>query len=80
MLAVKTRRCHQARLSNEIESLFAAAENESFEDGFDSALSLELQRLVLRYGTATLEIVGNLLQENRVAPPVAAEVLVVSAK
>ena len=31
----------RARLSGEIELLFAAAENECFEDGFDSVLSLE---------------------------------------
>jgi len=66
----------RARLSSEIESLFAAAENESFEDGFDSVLSLEVQRLVLRYGDMTLEIVSDLLLENRVAPRVAAEALV----
>ena len=35
----------RARLSSEIESLLAAAENESFEDGVDSVLSMELQRL-----------------------------------
>jgi hypothetical protein len=65
----------RTRLSGEIESLFAAAENESFEDGFDSVLSLELQRLVLRYGDMTLEIVSDLLREGRVAPQVAAEAL-----
>jgi hypothetical protein len=55
--------------------LFAAAENESFEDGFDSVLSLELQRLVLRYGDTPLDIVSDLIVESRVAPHVAAEAL-----
>ena len=63
------------RLLSEIETLFAVAENESFEDGFDSVLSLELQRLVLQYGDATLEIVSDLIFEDRVAPGVAREAL-----
>ena len=65
LLAIRAGRDIRARLSSEIESLFAAAENESFEDGFDSVLSMELQRLVLKYGDLTLEIVGDLLLENR---------------
>jgi hypothetical protein len=65
----------RARLARKIESLLAAAVNENFEDGFDSDLSLELQRLVLKYGEPTVEIVGDLTAENRVAPSVAAEVL-----
>jgi len=65
----------RARLATEIESLFAAAENESFEDGFDSVLSLELQRLVLRHGNTTLEIVSELIFESRTPPQVAAEAL-----
>ena len=65
----------RARLTSEIGLLFATAEKENFEDGFDSELSLELQRLVLKYGEMTLEIVRDLLSENRVAPQVAAEAL-----
>ena len=65
----------RARLSSEIESLLAAAENESFEDGVDSVLSMELQRLVLRHGELTLAIIGDLLLANRLAPHVAAEAL-----
>jgi hypothetical protein len=65
----------RARLTSEIGSLFATAEKENFEDGFDSELSLELQRLVLKYGEMTLELVRYLLSENRVAPQVAAEAL-----
>ena len=65
----------RARLATEIDGLFAAAENESFDDGFDSVLSLELQRLVLRHGNTTLEIVAEMIFENRVTSPVAAEAL-----
>lgn len=65
----------RVRLTNDVEALFVAAQNESFEDGFDSALSLELLRLVLRHGNATLEIVADLILQNRVAPQVAAEAL-----
>ena len=66
----------RARLSSEIDSLFAAAESESFEDGCDSMLSIELQApFVLRYGDLTLRIVSDLVLENRVAPHVAAEAL-----
>jgi hypothetical protein len=62
-------------LATEIEGLFAAAENESFGDGFDSVLSLELQRLVLRHGNTTLEIVSEMIFQNRTTPQVAAEAL-----
>jgi hypothetical protein len=65
----------RVRLESEIESLFAAAENEIFEDGFDSSLSLELQRLVLIYGSTALGIVNSMLRENRIVPQVAAEAL-----
>ena len=65
----------RARLASEIEGLFAAAENERFDDGFDSVLSIELQRLALRHGDTTLEIVSDLIFDGRVAPPVAAEAL-----
>jgi hypothetical protein len=65
----------RARLVDEIAGLLAAAEHESFEDGFDSALSLELQRLVLKHGDMTLKIVADLILENRAAPQVAAEAL-----
>ena len=58
----------RARLATEIEGLFAAAENESFDDGFDSVLSLELQRLVLRHGNTTLEIVSEMIFEGRATP------------
>ncbi|MFH1922415.1 MAG: HEAT repeat domain-containing protein [Planctomycetota bacterium] len=64
------------RLMSEIEALFAAAENESFEDGFDSVLSLELQRLVLQHGDVALEIGSDLIFEDRAAPNVAREALV----
>lgn len=63
------------RLLNEIETLFGAAENESFEDGFDSVLSLELLRLVLQHGNVTLEIVSDLIFEDRAAPAAAREAL-----
>ncbi|HUT95770.1 MAG TPA: HEAT repeat domain-containing protein [Thermoguttaceae bacterium] len=62
-------------LMNEIEALLAAAENESFEDGFDSVLSLELQRLVLQHDGVALEIVSDLICEDRAAPDVAREAL-----
>jgi HEAT repeat protein len=62
-------------LASEIEGLFAAAENENFEDGFSSVLSVELLRLVLQYGDAALEIVSDLIFQNRAAPEVAAEAL-----
>lgn len=65
----------RARLASEIEGLFAAAGNEGFEDGFDSVLSLELQRLVLKHGDMTLEIISDLILENRAAPEAAAEAL-----
>ena len=65
----------RARLSSEIEGLFATAGNESFEDGFDSVLSLELQRLVLQFGEMALQIVSRLILEERVVPEVAAEAL-----
>jgi hypothetical protein len=65
----------RVRLLNEIEGLFATTGNESFEDGFDSVLSLELQRLVLQYGDMALDIVSDLILEERVAPEVAAEAL-----
>ena len=62
-------------LASEIERLFAAAENENFEDGFNSVLSLELLRLVLQYGDAALEIVSDLILQQRSTPEVAAEAL-----
>lgn len=62
-------------LLSEIETLFAVAENETFEDGFDSLLSVELQRLVLQHGDVTLEIVSDLIFEDRAAPDVAREAL-----
>ncbi len=65
----------RTRLATEIEGLFAASENESFDDGFDSELSLELQRLVLRHGNTTLEIVSEMVFEGRATPLVAAEAL-----
>jgi hypothetical protein len=65
----------RVRLAGEFEGLFAAAVNESFEDGFDSALSLELQRLVLKHGEAALEIVSDLILGSRVAAEVAAAAL-----
>ena len=65
----------QTHLTNDIEVLFAAAENESFEDGFDSAFSLELLRVVLKYGDAAVAIVSDLILQNRVAPQVAVEAL-----
>ena len=65
----------RVRLATEIEGLFAAAENESFDDGFDSVLSLELQRLVLRYGNTTMEIVSEMIFADRTASHVAAEAL-----
>ena len=60
---------------SEIEALFGAAENESFEDGLDSVLSLELQRLVLQHGEVSLEVVSDLILKDRAAPEVAAEAL-----
>ena len=63
----------QARLVKEVEGLFAAAKNDRFEDGFDSALSLELRRLVLKYGGTTIQIISDLLHDDQVAPEVAAE-------
>jgi hypothetical protein len=65
----------RVRVAREIKSLFAAAENESFEDGFDSAFSLELQRLVLRDGNAAVEIISDILSANQAAPDMAAEAL-----
>ena len=65
----------RARLAVDIEGLFAAAQNESFEDGFDSSLSVGLQRLVLKYGETALEIVSDLILEHRVAPEASAEAL-----
>ncbi len=63
------------RLAGEIEGLFASAGSETFEDGFDSPLSLELQRLVLRHGEMTLEIISDLVLGDKVAAEVAAEAL-----
>jgi hypothetical protein len=63
------------RLESEIEGLFGSARYETFEDGFDSTLSFELQRLVLRHGEMTLQIVSDLILEERVAPQAAAEAL-----
>jgi hypothetical protein len=63
------------RVTGEVQSLLAAAEHESFEAGFDSALALEFQRLVLMYGELPLQTVAGLLGENRMAPRVAAEIL-----
>jgi len=63
------------RLAAEIGSLFAAARNERFEDGFDSILSLEVQRLAIANGEAALEIVSELILGERVAPEAAAEAL-----
>ena len=60
-------------LVNEIERLFAAAENEAFEDGFDSFFSLELRRMVLEYGDAAVRVASAFILTNRVAPNVAAE-------
>jgi len=65
----------RARLAVDVESLFAAAMNETFEDGFESALSLELQHLVLKHGEVTLEIVSDLILRERVPREVAAEAL-----
>ncbi len=65
----------RAGLVSEIEALFAAAGSETFEDGFDNVLSLELQRLVLRYGEMTLKIISDLILGDRVAAEVAAETL-----
>jgi hypothetical protein len=65
----------RARLATEIEGLFSAAESESFDDGFDSVLSLELQRLVLRHGNTTLEIVAEMIFESRATCHVAAGAL-----
>lgn len=65
----------RVRLVSEIEALFAAAGSETFEDGFDSVLSLELQRLVLRRGETTLEIISDVILGDRVASEVAAETL-----
>jgi len=65
----------RVRLVSEIEALFAAAGSETFEDGFDSVLSLELQRLVLRRGEMTLEIISDLVLGDRIAAEVAAEIL-----
>ena len=64
-----------AALADEIEDLFLAARSESFEDGFDSALSLGLQALVLKHGEAALEIVSGLILDERVSPDAAAEAL-----
>lgn len=63
------------RLAAEIEALFAAARHEEFENGFDSHLSLELTRLVLRYGEKALELASDLIFADRVAPDAAAEAL-----
>jgi len=63
------------RLAAEIEALFTAARHEEFEAGFDSNLSLELTRLVLRYGEKALEIAADLIFADRVAPDAAAEAL-----
>jgi hypothetical protein len=65
----------RTRLATEIEGLFAVAENESFDDGFDSVLSLELQRLMLRHGETTVEIVSEMIFGGRATPDVAAEAL-----
>jgi hypothetical protein len=63
------------RLMTDIQTLFAAAEYEGFEDGFDSVLSLEIQRLVLEHGDAALDTVSDLIAGDRVAPEAAAEAL-----
>jgi hypothetical protein len=65
----------RAKLASEVARLLAAAENERFEDGFDSSLSLELQRLVRRHGDATLEALSDLVLKEQVCPEVEAEAL-----
>jgi hypothetical protein len=65
----------RADLASEIEGLFAAAAGEEFKDGFDSALSLKLQRLIVQFDDTTLAIVSDLILGNRVEPEVAAEAL-----
>ena len=49
----------QSRLIREVETVLAVAENETFEDGFHSVLSLELLRLVVRYGSVAVDHLGS---------------------
>lgn len=65
----------RSRLEGEIDDALRAAESEVFEDGFDSNLSLELQRLLLKHGDMTVEIVADRVLGDRVTAEVAAEVL-----
>ena len=62
-------------LESQIEALLRAAECEVFEDGFDSTVSLELQRLLLKHGDTTVEIVADIVLGERVGADVAAEIL-----
>jgi len=66
---------NRSQLEGQIEALLRAAEREVFEDGFDSTVSLELQRLLLKHGDTTVEIVADFVLGERVGADVAAEVL-----
>lgn len=65
----------RSSLLDEVESQFAAARNESFEGGFDSAFSFELVRLVLKHGDTSIRIISDVVLGEGVAPDVAAEAL-----
>jgi HEAT repeat protein len=64
-----------AHLQQEVEAQFAAARNETFEDGFNSSLSFELYRLVLRYANDAVAAISGTILSERVSPDVVAEAL-----
>lgn len=59
-----------------VMALFRAAKEEVFEDGMESEFSRELVRLVKKYGSVALDLMGSLIiSEERVNPEIASEAL-----
>ena len=70
-----TRNRVQDDLVDSLESLFCEASSESFEDGMDSTLSLDLERMLQEHGLEAVRAIGYYIVTKKTKPEITAEVL-----
>lgn len=58
-----------------LDDLFVNAENETFEDGMDTAFSINLRRIIQYSGVNAVDVLDNILSSNHVNAEIAEEVL-----
>jgi len=68
-------RCNTKEVERKVQALFEVAREEFFEDGIESQLSKGLESLVKKHGENAIEVLANLVINERINAEVAAETL-----